>query len=157
MAEATTPIKSKTKAATSAPSFETAFSTVETPAAFREFAEKGLSQAKDGYERMKSIAEETTALMEGTYATASKGATDYGLKVIEIARANANATFDYAAQLMATKSLSDVVELTTAHARKQFDALTVQSRELVALAQKVTTETAEPIKEGMSRVVKKVA
>ena len=58
---------------------------------------------------------------------------------------------------MATKSMSEMVELSTAHARKQFDALTAQSRELAALAQKVTTEAAEPIKEGMTRVVKKVA
>src|SRR5215467_12549461 len=33
---------------------------MEVPAAFREFAEKSVSQAKDTYERMKSAAEEAT-------------------------------------------------------------------------------------------------
>ncbi len=61
---------------------------MEVPAAFREFAEKGISQAKENYEKMKSAAEEATDLIEETYATASKGASDYGLKVIENARAN---------------------------------------------------------------------
>ena len=156
----TTPIKSKAKtAAASTPQLESAFAgaTIEVPAAFREFAEKGLSQAKDNYEKMKSAAEEATTLLEDTYACATKGAADYGLKLIEVARANSTAAFDFAGELFATKSLSEVVELSTAHARKQFEALSAQSRELAALAQKVATEAAEPIKDGMTRVVKKVA
>src|SRR5262245_55357566 len=52
---------------------------LEIPAAFREFAEKSVSQAKETYERMKSAAEEATDVLEDTYATASKGASDYGL------------------------------------------------------------------------------
>ena len=48
---------------------------------------------------------------------------------------------------MTVKSLSEAVELSTAHARKQFEAVTAQTKELTALAQKVATETAEPIKD----------
>ena len=50
-----------------------------------------------------------------------------------------------------------MVELSTAHARKQFEALTQQSKDLNALAQKVATETSEPIKSGMSRAFSKVS
>ena len=59
---------------------------MEVPAAFREFAEKGVAQTKDAYEKMKAVAEENTAMLETVYATASKGSTEYGPKVIEIAR-----------------------------------------------------------------------
>ena len=45
----------------------------------------------------------------------------------------------------------------TAHARKQFDALNAQTKELTALAQKLATDTAEPIKQGVSTAFKKVA
>src|ERR1700746_3865066 len=69
---------------------------MEIPAAFREIAEKSVSQAKETYERMKCAAEEGTDLIEDTYATASKGASDYGLKCIEVARENTNASFDFA-------------------------------------------------------------
>jgi phasin len=130
---------------------------MEVPAAFREFAEKGVSQAKEHYEKMKTAAEEATDLLEGTYATASKGASEYGMKVIEAARINTNSTFDFASELMNAKSFSDFVELSTAHARKQFETLTTQSKELAALAQKVATETAEPIKESVTKTFKKVA
>jgi len=50
-----------------------------------------------------------------------------------------------------------VVELSTAHARKQFETLSEQGKELATLAQKVATEAAEPIKEGMSKAARKVA
>ena len=137
------------------PKFE--IPTFEVPAAFREFAEKGVSQAKANWEKVKAATEETTELLEDSYTTASKGAADYGLKLIEIGRANTNAAFDFAGQLLNVKSLSEAIELSTSYARKQFDAVTAQSKELTALAQKVATEAAEPIKEGMTSAFKKVA
>src|SRR5215467_10103378 len=105
---------------------------VEMPAAFREFAERGVAQAKDTYEKMKAAAEEATDVLETTYSTATKGASDYGLKVIDAAR-------DFAGELITAKTVSEVIELSGAHARKQFEALTEQSKELSALAQKVAT------------------
>jgi phasin len=130
---------------------------MEVPAAFREIAEKSVTQAKDNWERMKAATEEATDLIEGSYATVSRGAADYNLKLLEAARANANATFDYAGQLLGVKSLSEAVELSTAHVRKQFDILSTQGKELTALAQKVATDTVEPIKESVNNTFKKVA
>jgi phasin len=130
---------------------------MEVPAAFREFAEKGVAQTKDAYEKMKATAEQNTEMLETVYATASKGSTEYGMKVIEIARANTNAAFNYFESLFGVKSPSELVEISTTHARAQFEALTAQSKELATLAQKVATETAEPIKAGVSKVMKKVA
>ncbi|MGH6771182.1 MAG: phasin [Xanthobacteraceae bacterium] len=129
---------------------------MEIPAAFREFAEKGVTHAKDTYEKMKSAAEEATDVLEDTYATASKGAADYGLKVIEASRVNTNAAFDFYTDLMTVKSYSEVIELSTAHARKQFETLTGQTKDLAALAQKVATETAEPFKESVSKAFSRV-
>ena len=129
----------------------------EVPAAFRELAEKGVAQTKDAYEKMKAAAEEGTEMLETCYSTASKGSTEYGLKVIEITRTNTNKAFDFIESLFAVKSPSEFVELTTAHSRSQFETLTAQGKELTALAQKVATDTAEPIKSGVEKAMKKVA
>jgi phasin len=129
---------------------------MEIPAAFREIAEKSVSQAKETYEKMKSAAEEATDVLEDTYATATKGVSEYGLKVIEAARENTNATFDFYTELMTVKSFSEVVELSTAHARKQFETVTAQTKDLTALAQKVATETAEPLKGSVTKAFQKV-
>lgn len=127
------------------PKFE--MPTMEVPPAFREIAEKSIAQFKDGYEKMKSQAEQATETLEETYSTASKGCSGYGLKVVETARANSNAAFDLMGELLAAKSYSEVVEKTTSFMRSQFDTLTAQAKELSEHAQKVATETAEPIKE----------
>src|SRR5258707_8169834 len=101
-------IKPKTKPI-APPSAASMFAGVEAPAAFRDIAEKSLSQAKDNYEKMKSAAEEATGVLEDTYATASKGAADYGLKMIEMARDNANSAFDFATELLGAKTFSEFV------------------------------------------------
>ena len=155
--------RSRSKAAPAAfemPSFELPnfeLPKMEIPAAFRELAEKSVSQAKETYEKMKSAAEEATDVLEDTYATTTKGVSDYGLKMIEAARENTNATFDFASRLMTVKSLSEVVELSTAHTRKQFEAISNQSKQLIAIAQKVAADTAEPMKESLGKAFKKVA
>ena len=130
---------------------------MEIPAAFREFAEKSVSQAKENYEKMKTVAEEATDVLEDTYASASKGAADYGLKMIEASRVNTNAAFDFYTELMTVKSFSEVVELSTTHAKKQFETVTAQTKDLAALAQKVAVETSEPFKERVSKTFNKVA
>jgi len=122
----------------------------EIPTAVREFAEKGIAQARENYEKVKTAAEEATDVFEDTYSTATKGCASYGLKLIETTRANSDATFDLMSELMTAKSYSEMVELSSAFLRKQFDAMIAQSKELCEHAQKVATETAEPIKESIS-------
>ncbi|HXD91247.1 MAG TPA: phasin [Candidatus Binataceae bacterium] len=129
----------------------------QATATFREFAEKGISQAKDNYAKMKTAAEEATSMLETTYANASKGAADYGLKILEITRSNSNAAFDFAAELLGAKSLAQMVEISTSHTRKQIEQATAQAKELATLAQKLATHTAEPIKDGFTSMVKKAA
>ena len=95
---------------------------------------------------------------QDAYTTAAKGATDYNLKVIEIARTNTNAAFDYAYEFLGVKSPSEFVELSSAHAHKQFEAMTAQTKELTELAQNVTTEiTAKDWRHGDSKESYKVA
>jgi phasin len=127
---------------------------MEVPAAFREIAEKGLAQAKENYEKVKSAAEKATDTLETAYTNASSGCTDYGLKLIETARSNSNAAFDLYGQLLGAKSYSEVVEKTTAYMRTQFETLTTQTKALTEHAQKVATDTVEPIKESISTMGK---
>jgi phasin len=159
MTEATT-IKSRAAkpaaipAGAAAPKFEIPkfeFPTMEVPTAFREMAEKSVTQAKEAYDKLREAAEETTDLFEETYTTATKGASDYGTKMIEAARTNTNAAFDFARDLLGAKTFSEVIELSTAHARQQFESMTEQTKELTALAQRVALETSEPVKTGLSK------
>ena len=128
---------------------------MEVPAEFREMTDKGVAHARDTYAKAKVASEEAVDLLENIYATVAKGATDYNLKVIDIARTNTRAAFDYAHELLGVKSPSEFIELSTAHMRKQFDIVSAQNKELCALAQEVATEAAEPIKTGVSKALNK--
>jgi phasin len=134
------------------PNFE--FPKMEMPAAFRELAEKNVAQAREVYERAKNIAEETTEAMESTYSAASKGYTDYGLKVIATARTNSHAAFDLIGDLLTARSYADVVEKTTTYVRSQFDAVSEQAKDLSEQAQKIYAETARPMTEHFTKVAK---
>ena len=67
----------------------------------------------------------------------------------------ADSTIAYS-ELMTVKTFSEVIELSTAHARKQFETASAQGKELTALAQKVATDSTEPIKESVAKAFKKV-
>jgi phasin len=129
-------------------------SKVEVPAAMREAADKAVAQMKDGYAKLKAAAEETTDLVEDTYTTASAGVKDFNLKAIEAARVNMNAGFDHARDLMGAKSLAEMIELQSAYIRKMFEAMQAQGKDLSAVAQKTATDTIEPVKEKVGKVIK---
>jgi phasin len=140
------------------PKFETpkfAMPNMEMPAAFREMAEKGVAQARDTYAKAKVASDEAADLLKSTYSTVAKGATDYNLKLIEIARTNTRAAFECAHELLGVKSPSEFIELSTARLRKQYDVVAAQNKDLCALAQEVATEAAEPIKTSVSKALDK--
>jgi phasin len=133
-------------------------SKMEVPQAFREFADNGVTQARDTYEKAKAVTEKATNQLKHAYTTAAKGATDYNLKVIEIARANTNTAVDNAFELLGAKSPTEFVELSTKHAHKQFEAMAAQTKELTELAQKVATEiTVKDWRHGDSKASSKVS
>ena len=59
---------------------------MEVPAAFREFAEKGVAQTKDAYEKMKAAAEESDRMLETATRPPARARPSTASKVIEIAR-----------------------------------------------------------------------
>jgi phasin len=95
--------------------------------------------------------------MERTFSATTKGASDFNLHLLEIAQANINATFDFARQLARVKSPSEFFELSTAHARKQFEMFTEQSQRLTSLAQNAATGAAQPLQSEVSKTFKKRA
>ena len=127
------------------------------PGIFRGIAEQGVARARGNCEKIKAASGEIADILREAYSTNAKGAADYGVKVIEISGANTNSAFDFLTNLMGTKSLSEIIQLSAAQSRKNFEVTSTQNRELWELAQKVATETAEPIKKSFTRVLQKAS
>jgi phasin len=164
----TTPAATKAKTTTRASSFvlldygipkfempQLHLPNTEMPETFREMTEKGVAHARDTIAKAKVASEEASDLLENTYEAAAKRATDYNLKLIEIARTSTRAAFDYAHELLGVKSPSEFIELSTGQMRKQFDIVSAQNKELFALAQDIATEATEPTKTGVSKAFSK--
>src|SRR5262249_26377472 len=114
---------------------------LEVPASFREFAEKSIAQARDSYAKMKSAAEDASDVVEDTYETAREGVFNLSIKALDAVKTNSDASFALARDLFAAKTFAEVIELQTAYARKQFDAVTAQVREFQELSRKIVTDT----------------
>jgi len=112
---------------------------VVMPVAFRDFLENGAAQAKENFEIMKAGTDTMAEQVETTYTNVALGLFDLTRKMFDLARVNTNAGFNFTAQLMTVKSPWEMAVLSSTHAREQFEAISEQSREVAAIARKLTT------------------
>jgi phasin len=113
--------------------------------------------AKETFRNAKAATEQATNLFQHTVTVAAKSAQDYNNKLLDFAQANTNVAFEFVQRMLGVKSPSEFIELSTEHARKQFETLTEQTKELTALAQKVSIETAAPFKAEVNGAFNKLA
>jgi phasin len=113
--------------------------------------------ANETLEKGKAAAEQSARAMEQGFSTAVENMRDYQLKIIDMAHANMEAFFEFARQMAAAKAPTDVMGLWTTHARRQFEALSDQTKQLTALGQKMASESAEPMKRGVDQAFKQAS
>jgi phasin len=120
----------------------------------KRFAEKSARMTRESLEKGVAAAEETARSIEQGYSAAAESIRDFNVKLIEMAHANAMAALDFARQISTAKGPSEAIELWSSHARKQFETLTDQSKELTALGQKIATSSAGPITRSLAQTMK---
>ncbi|ODS01561.1 hypothetical protein AUC69_06220 [Methyloceanibacter superfactus] len=138
---------------TAAKEFESLKLDTTVPESVRMLAEKTVNQTREAYERGKESLEESIDALERSFDAAGQGATAFNRKLIDIAQRNLNSGFDLAKNLAAAKNLAEIVELQSAFIRSQFDVFASQAGEIRALTTKIAADTAEPIKDQVSRTM----
>jgi phasin len=114
-------------------------------------SEEALVQTRAAYDKMKHAAEDVTDTIEASYVNVTRGFGELNQKALEGLKAQADASLEHFKAMAAAKSLPEAISLQTDYARKQFEALSIQMKELAALAQKVVTEATEPLKTGFDK------
>ena len=127
------------------------FSKIPVPGVFSDLAQRGVTRAQEGCEKIRVASEGMVKALHETYSSNARRATDYGLKVIEISNANTVSAIDFFAHLLGSKSVTDVLTLSATQTRKAFDTASAQNKELWGLAQKFATETGEPIRKQIAK------
>jgi phasin len=133
------------------------FSKSDTQQQLSDMAEKGAKQSKEAFEKMSAATGEATDAMKDCCSTAIKGAQEYNNKLIEFTQVNTNAAFEYIQKLFGVKSPSEFVDISSEQARRQFETLAEQTKQLAMLTQHVTLASAEPLKTGFTKASNRAA
>ena len=121
---------------------------------FREFAEKGATQTKEAYAKMKEAAEDATKTVEATLESAQAGSVELGLKAIDALRTNAENSLSHMEALLGVKSVAELFELQTAFLRKQAEVAVEQAKSLQETSKKVAEKVTAPVKSASEKAMK---
>jgi hypothetical protein len=113
------------------------------PPEYRAFAEKQVLQGKETFETLSSAVQEACS-------KSLNGFSAYAHKVAEAGLEDADAVCDCCRELVAAKSMPEVMNIWTTRAPRHFDAMSNRTGELWALYWKVATDAAKPIAAGMA-------
>jgi hypothetical protein len=80
-------------------------------------------------------------------------ADEYRVKAFELMTANMNTTLDYAQRLAHVKTPSELIELATSQARKQFDLMVQQTSELGSIAQRLAPHDIAAVAVGFAKLL----
>jgi len=131
-----------------------AFDPAKVTESFRDFAEKGATQTKEAYAKMKAAAEDATKTVEATLESAQAGTVELGLTAIEALRTNAENSLSHMEALLGVKSVTELFELQTAFLRKQAEVAVEQARTMQEATRKVVENVAAPGKSAAEKAFK---
>ena len=114
----------------------------------RKSAERRTSSAARDTATAGETAREAADRLQESSSKVAEGFREYQLKVLSAAQANVNAIFEYAQDAVQAQSISELMELSTTHSRRQLESIAQQSREIAGAAQKLATDTTRPLAGG---------
>lgn len=130
------------------------FDPAKVSESFRDFAEKGATQTKEAYAKMKEAAEDATKTVEATLENAQAGSVELGLKAIDALRTNAENSLSHMEALLGVKSAAELFELQTAFLRKQAEVTVEQAKSMQEATRKVAEQVAAPGKSAAEKAMK---
>ena len=113
--------------------------------------------ARETFDKVTAAAEDTTRGMQESFATTVGNVRDFNVKLIGMARQNTEAAFDLAQQLATVEAPSDLAQVWSTHAKKQFEMMTEQAKDLASLGQKLASSNMEPLARSAGQAFKKAS
>jgi phasin len=119
--------------------------------AFRTATAQWIGQTNGNLEKVFSATDEMNKLSEKVWSAAAKSTAESAAKVVDVMHQNAVAGFDYTRDVMAARSSSEAIEISTVYARKQFEMFAGQNRQLWSLAQQMAIGLARPVTDALPK------
>jgi len=118
-----------------------------------DWVNEGLAQAKEAQRDVVTALDTWTQML----AQSARVSAECQLRIIQMAHANATASYRLARELMEASSFKRLMELSADGARRQAETAAAQMHELSDLARRVATETTEPPSASVARVLQQAA
>ena len=96
--------------------------------------------------------ESATPQQDRQLLATAKATQDYRVKALELMTANVKANLEYATKLKKLRTPFEFIELSTTHARKQFELIMSHTTALGALSRSLTMANAERMSDGIEKV-----
>ena len=103
-------------------------------------------RARETIEDMTAAGTESVRSVQEGFASAIENVRDANFSLMDMTRANLDATFDFVHDVATATRPSDLLEAWSSHTSKQAEMLTKQTKELTALSQQFASTIAEPVK-----------
>lgn len=123
---------------------------------FRAFTENSAAQGREAYAKLKTGFEDGQKAVEATFENAKAFSDEMTLKSIAAMRSTTEAGFAHVEALVAAKSLSEIVELQSAFARKALEMSVDQAKEFQTLSSKAATDVAKPMKDAVEKSMREL-
>jgi len=107
--------------------------------------DSAIRTARESFDKTLATGAETVRGVQNGFTSALVNARDLNVRLINIARANTDAAFDFAREVAEAEAPSDLLQAWSTHATKQFDMLTKQASELTTLGQQFASTSSEPV------------
>ena len=122
----------------------------ELPKTFRSLASTGLDQTRDAYQRMRLSAERLGEGFEDGAKAAQTGLHEFQNRWFDAVRSQTDATLGFMKAMSEARTLSDVIELNAAHARRRFEDASSRAKDLAAVANRTLVRTGETVRKAVT-------
>jgi hypothetical protein len=120
----------------------------------REFAQIGVRKATEGFEQISKAAQTASAELNTQLTQAREGATKAGLKLLEVAKEDADAGFAAWRDFLSAKSPIEAFDVTARYWRGRLETRIAQAQDLGAFARKAADEAVRPVAERIEKFTK---
>ena len=120
----------------------------------REFAQIGVRKATEGFEQISKAAQTASAELNTQFVQARDGATKASLKMLEVAKEDADAGFAAWRDLLSAKSPVEAFDISAKYWRGRLETRIAQAQDLGAFARKVADDAVRPVQERIEKFTK---
>lgn len=123
----------------------------------REFAQIGVRKATEGFEQISKAAQTASEQLNAQATQARDNAAKAGLKILEVAKEDADAGFAAMRDMLSAKSPLEAFDVSAKYWRGRLETRIAQAQDLGAFVRKAADDAVRPVQERIEKFAKAAA